>query len=514
MLLVAYSEFLTRLFLDVWSTFRDILSHTEGISLYDRLRTASVTLGAIPEPPLPFLPLELEYMILEHLQYDRRTLQTCSLVCKDWQPTAHSYLFRELYASGKEKLETLPWLLSSAPDIRWNVQSLVLSGARLDADSFISLRALMKLIANLPNLCELEVADIPFSIDPGVVDMPHRQSLHYLRLAASHCKKDNFFCLMNIISLFSSIIKVELSAEDDVRNPMQEALPPPEQLVQEGLIPSGGPVEIHALEALEIEPHWLPILYASLRALGALSSTMPGIELSLSYDIISYDHALSIDDENELHMLITGYGTFLRQLGPSLRRLSFYYFYPIVYGHTYFTGRWDVLGLSACTNLEHLTLDLSTPTSYFDSEAADTMSIAFSAYLEILCLVPSARLRGVGLGVAVADMKNDPVFRMDWGRLEDALLRLPALQIFMLEVFFLISKYSLQPFSSRLSGLGSKLIFKISAMAPGHEIGDGDHDEDGHGAGQGGPAAAVNEVGASNIAIYDDRNEDHVNVLD
>ena len=125
-----------------------------------------------------------------------------------------------------------------------------------------------------------------------------------------------------------------------------------------------------------------------------------------------------------------------------------------------------MLGLSACTNLEHLFLDVSSATRYFDSESAEMMSIVWSAYLELLCHGAHFRkLRRTGLCVCVGDMQNDPVFSLDWSRLEDALHRLPALQTFLIDVFFMISKYSVEPFSSRLRGLGSKLTFKTYGVS-------------------------------------------------
>ena len=313
--------------------FQVVFAYTLAPFPNDRVRAIASDAEGVSESSLT-LPVELEHMVLESLRHDRRTLRICSLVCKDWKLTARKYLFRTLHASGKEELQNLPSLLSSAPDIRTNIQILVLNGAGVDVDYCTSLRTLMELIASLPKLRELEVSNIPCSMDPGVVNTPHRQSLRQLKLAASCCQKDNFLSLMNIMALFSSIDKLQLSVEDDYDNPIQEPLPPPEQLLQEGLIPSGGFVQISALEALEIEPHWLPILYASLRANGALSSTMPGIELTLSYDVVTCSHAFAVDEESDLHTIISGYGTFLRQLGPSLRGLQLYFFYPIVFGHT------------------------------------------------------------------------------------------------------------------------------------------------------------------------------------
>ena len=91
-----------------------------------------------------------------------------------------------------------------------------------------------------------------------------------------------------------------------------------------------------------------------------------------------------------------------------------------------------MLGLSACPNLEDLLLDVSSATRYFDSESAEMMSIVWSAYLELLCHGAHFRkLRRTGLCVCVGDMQNDPVFSLDWSRLEDALHRLPALQTFL-----------------------------------------------------------------------------------
>ncbi|KAI0694164.1 hypothetical protein C8T65DRAFT_585236, partial [Cerioporus squamosus] len=63
-------------------------------------------------------------MIIEHLHDDPRALRACSLVCKDWAPTTRRHLFRKLHASGMDELETLPSLLSSAPDIHASIQCL------------------------------------------------------------------------------------------------------------------------------------------------------------------------------------------------------------------------------------------------------------------------------------------------------------------------------------------------------------------------------------------------------
>ncbi|KAI0685685.1 hypothetical protein C8T65DRAFT_678880 [Cerioporus squamosus] len=183
MLLTACGEYLTELFLDIWSVARFTFWPVGELPPHDRVRATAATLLSVSEPLAPLLPVELEDMIVEGLRNDLQALRTCSLVCKDWNSTARRYLFRTLRVSGA-KSETLPLLLLSAPDsIRMNVQTLVFSGAGLDMDYFVSLRGLMQLIASLPKLRDVEIYEPPpFRMDPGVtIDTPHRQSLRRLK---------------------------------------------------------------------------------------------------------------------------------------------------------------------------------------------------------------------------------------------------------------------------------------------------------------------------------------------
>ena len=138
--------------------FQVVFAYTLAPFPNDRVRAIASDAEGVSESSLT-LPVELEHMVLESLRHDRRTLRICSLVCKDWKLTTRKYLFRTLHASGKEELQNLSSLLSSAPDIRANIQILVLNGAGVDVDYRTSIRTLMELIADLPKLRELEVSE-------------------------------------------------------------------------------------------------------------------------------------------------------------------------------------------------------------------------------------------------------------------------------------------------------------------------------------------------------------------
>ncbi|KIP01799.1 hypothetical protein PHLGIDRAFT_80071, partial [Phlebiopsis gigantea 11061_1 CR5-6] len=52
--------------------------------------------------PFPILPLEIQDMIIDHLHNDKRSLQSCALVCKHWLPASRYHLFHSITQKGTE----------------------------------------------------------------------------------------------------------------------------------------------------------------------------------------------------------------------------------------------------------------------------------------------------------------------------------------------------------------------------------------------------------------------------
>ncbi|KAJ3486699.1 hypothetical protein NLI96_g4057 [Meripilus lineatus] len=71
------------------------------------------------------LPQEIIDAVLFSLKEDKPTLQSCAMVCREWNSVVRPYLFREIRVNGDDDLYSLLKLIEDAPGIAHVVQVLV-----------------------------------------------------------------------------------------------------------------------------------------------------------------------------------------------------------------------------------------------------------------------------------------------------------------------------------------------------------------------------------------------------
>ncbi|KAI1784222.1 hypothetical protein LXA43DRAFT_229125 [Ganoderma leucocontextum] len=389
------------------------------------------TLAATRDPQsLPTLPIELENIIIGHLHGDIAALKAASLVCRDWTRAAHRYLFHTIKLTGLNQLLRFAEDFPLIPDIRESVQVVILHGeedhsmaAPQPLPTYVNF--VIGTVASMPRLRDLHFVDVPMRFRRYAINPPLRSSLRRLTFELNNCFPEDFQCMLNIVGLFSSIASLEFSILDTPMAIQDQFMPSPEDLFKAGALPSYGPVEIHSLKIPGLDHHWLPLLLCTLRHVGALQDA--ALEVDISHNIM---RKTDVDFETEARLLLEGYGTFFRGLGPALRVLDFDLLYTIVAAHEELNGNWAALGLSACTNLQYLRLYLDVPSDLEDAHS--TLSAVLHAYVEILTANRFPALRYVALPV-LAD-GYDLVCDLDWSSLASAPLALPALVKFVLHM--------------------------------------------------------------------------------
>lgn len=135
----------------------------------------------------PRLPAELQFMVVDHLHDDRKTLTTCALVCQAWLSATRHHLFGSINIQG-DFVSRFAALVEDTPSLREHVRDLTVSGPGL-----VDGRALVRIIIPLRNLEALSFAHFALlgAYDTQLTDdlLAAIWSLEYLRrlhLDASH----------------------------------------------------------------------------------------------------------------------------------------------------------------------------------------------------------------------------------------------------------------------------------------------------------------------------------------
>ncbi|KAI0806886.1 hypothetical protein C8Q74DRAFT_20392 [Fomes fomentarius] len=412
------------------------------------------------------LPLEVEHNIIEHLRGDYAALKMCALASRDWSSLCQRYLFQGVRAIGTENLDDIASLFRVCPDIRDTLEVLTISGEGYSKGAVVHLSALMSVITCLPKLRELQIVNLPLTFDTNLVDPSTRQSVAQLRLISEACRREDFLCMMSIVSAFTRIEEVQLTVIN--AEPLDCNLDAAEYDLPRRRLPEHL-VQIDWFKTRQVDEQWFPILLASLRAMGALAEGQLGLGVLYEPQARSSLPA-TIEDHERTRALISGYGGFLRSLGSAVRQLDLSFLHSISTGHIVFAGKWDVLGLSACPNLQRLSLYLNLAPLAEDAYAQRIMTTALDAYADILAQNELIALRMLTLHIAV-ETEDSILFEFDWRRLDEAIARLPALQVVWLVVRYLTPAMFTEPFYEILPRTnGAKvMLFSCSAPRPSRE---------------------------------------------
>ncbi|KAM5542650.1 hypothetical protein V8D89_003611 [Ganoderma adspersum] len=396
--------------------------------------------GKFPEDPVvqlcSTLPLELEHMIIGYLQWNVVALKAASLVCKDWTTAARRHLFNTIELTGVSQLLRFAADVPLIPDIHESVQVLVIYGERDQTMAVPQplptyVNFVVETVASMPRLLELHFVDVPMRFKPFAINPPVRSSLRFLEFTLSNCSPEDFQCMLHIAGLFSNIDSLIFSLVDAMHIDGQ-GMPSPENLLEAGVLPSYGPVKLRCLEVTGLDHHWLPLLLCTLRHVGALRDARLEIDL---WPNMMHKSDVATEVASEARLSLEGYGAFFRELGPAVRLLDVNLLYPIASAREELSGNLStVLGLSAFTNLQWLTLYLDVPTDSNDAQV--TLAAALRAYAEIFATTHLPALNFVALHLlADGAADGDEMFcDLDWSLLTSALLALPALFRFVLYV--------------------------------------------------------------------------------
>lgn len=277
----------------------------------------------------PF-PLEIEHDIIEHLRGDYAALKMCALASRDWSSLCQRYLFQGVRTIGTENLDDIASLFRVCPDIRDTLEVLTITGEGYSNRALGHLSALLSVITGLPKLRELQIVNLPLVFDTNLVYPSTRQSVAQLRLISEACRPEDFMCMMSIIGAFTRIEEVQLTAIN--AEPLDCNLDAADNDLQLcGRLPEH-PVQIDWFKMRQVDEQWFPILLASLRAMGALAEGQLGLGVLYEPQARSSSPAI-IEEYDRTRALISGYGGFLRSLGPAVRQLDLGFLHSISTGH-------------------------------------------------------------------------------------------------------------------------------------------------------------------------------------
>lgn len=104
-----------------------------------------------------FLPQEIVDAVLICLDpdKDRPALQSCAMVCREWNSVVRPHLFREITVNGEDDVYSLLDLLEDAPGIGLVVQDLIVKGGTVYGGPFFLELVAESLPSVLPNLTSL-----------------------------------------------------------------------------------------------------------------------------------------------------------------------------------------------------------------------------------------------------------------------------------------------------------------------------------------------------------------------
>lgn len=162
------------------------------------------------------LPVELDYLIIDHLADDKTSLKSCSLVCHAWTAVAHSHLFRSVNVhstASEARFSAFITSLKMYPDIRAHIQDLTL-GCDL-AGSFDNKRAeivnvltIHSVVSLLPKLRYLTLAGVSLQPQPlnspsfSLASLPHLCSLH---IKGCHFHDEDMTLALDVVRMFVAV---------------------------------------------------------------------------------------------------------------------------------------------------------------------------------------------------------------------------------------------------------------------------------------------------------------------
>ncbi|RPD55193.1 hypothetical protein L226DRAFT_616343 [Lentinus tigrinus ALCF2SS1-7] len=164
-----------------------------------------------PRNDVPTLFMELTDQIIDHLHADRAALQTCSLVCRSWQPAARFHLFNTMSACPEKcPFNELIAFLATTDDVAQHIMHFSLSGYR--GISFADLESLLSSLTRLRTLT-MDGLYISTSLSPYPVVQPEMVVPALAALNIKDCNVidhgvDIFF---RLLSYFGDIDTLRLS---------------------------------------------------------------------------------------------------------------------------------------------------------------------------------------------------------------------------------------------------------------------------------------------------------------
>ena len=261
------------------------------------------------------LPTDIIYTVFDHLRDDKKSLATCSLVCKAWEPPTRSRLLRSVKCFDLARsFMKFHGFVTTKPHLASYILELTLIGyanfapfgSRFDVvyGSSLSVALLARMLVHLPRLRRLYLVDLTY--EGVVVPLPpaQRPSLDLLvfRIVPplSHVADSTLPELLAVIALFSHIGHLTLEGDNvDVEHDMH-----PVDL-DDYEIP--GHVRIRSLELKHLTSK---VLQAVMHAIGKSASLDGSLE----------SVAVSIHDTYGCVPIVGG---FLRSLRHSIQHFEF-----------------------------------------------------------------------------------------------------------------------------------------------------------------------------------------------
>ncbi|KAI0781395.1 hypothetical protein BD413DRAFT_608548 [Trametes elegans] len=443
--------------------------------------------------PFPALPLEIELLIVAQLRSDRSTLEACSLVCKAWVTVTRPLLFRGVMVDLRRDPDEMGVFLSvvlasPTPHMGRSIRNVVITGEPdedeeyhldelRDPQPFVRLSAIAALLSALPQLAELTISHVSIVGDIESIDIQERRPLKLLQLISPLCSSREFAGLMLVMSFFTEVQTFDLHARDyvetesDAPDTVETAFQPMNDIS----LQMQGTVKIGSLNIPELNELFLPALLTALRSYGALDPSALQLQMSMP---LTADPVVE-DGGPSLRNTMVAYGAFLGGLGPAIRHLDLDMLFTMPWAVNEFSEHRGVLGLSACTNVESLTL-------YLDIDLEDGNPLgdaagftAFSTYIQLLAngrTFPALRFFCLQ---TMARTERSPLLGYPWPLLDRALCSLPALEMALIAIKYTGEYFSTDHFRSQLPLLqeSGRLLFKCCASVSLRELLGEDDDE-------------------------------------
>lgn len=160
------------------------------------------------------LPAELDDIIIDHLHDDSLTLSQCALVRRSWLPAARYHFWNNLRLNcSLDELNRLSTLISSSPDVRHYVRTVVVMQKKGEACQWYDLGLLyhtLSIISQLPNLTTLTLDGLWFGASKhGGLEVSSISSPSVRKLCISTCSFDTFEDVRRLCRSFPGLSAVQ-----------------------------------------------------------------------------------------------------------------------------------------------------------------------------------------------------------------------------------------------------------------------------------------------------------------